>query len=69
MNKYLRSCANENNVSLSLKGAVVIVAVYLVHQYGLDVSEPEVLILIEALAVIGGSIMTVTGLLRKIVYR
>ena len=69
MNKYLRSCANENNVSLTLKGAVVIVAVYLAHQYGLDVSESEVMILIEALAVIGGSLMTVMGLLRKIMYR
>ena len=67
--KVMRSCADETNYSLTLKGAVVIVAVYLVHQYGLDVSESEVMILIEALAVIGGSLMAVMGLLRKIMYR
>ena len=67
--KVMRSCADETNYSLTLKGAVVIVAVYLAHQYGLDVSESEVMILIEALAVIGGSIMTVMGILRKIAYR
>lgn len=66
MNKLIASSENPEKISLTLKGATVILAVYLFNQAGIDFSETEILTLIEALTIISGSLVTVYGFLRKI---
>ena len=69
MNKYLASSDNPNNYSLTLKGMMTILTVYLLTQAGVDFSVTDATMLIEAIAIIVGSLWTVYGLVRKIIYR
>ena len=66
MNKYLASSVNPNNVSLTIKGATVLLLVYLVRQIGYDINQSDALMFVEAIALIGGAIATVIGLARKV---
>lgn len=63
------SSANPNNYSLTLKGAAVILTLYLFNQAGVDFSETDIAILIEAVAIITGSLWTVFGFVRKLYYK
>lgn len=66
MNKLIASSNDSNKVSLTLKGAIALTAVYLFSQSGIDISESDVLILIQAITTITGAIATLYGLARKI---
>jgi len=65
----LASSANPENLSLTLKGASVLLLLYVLRQAGVEISENEVLTLITLLTGIISSLMTVIGLLRKVYYR
>ena len=63
------SSADKNKISLTLKGASVLLLLYVLRQAGVEISESEVLTLITLLTGIISSLMTVIGLLRKIYYQ
>ena len=58
-----------DNGIFTLKGAVVILTLYLFNQAGVDFSETDVAVLIEAVAIITGSLWTVFGFVRKLYYK
>lgn len=65
----LASSANPENLSLTLKGASVLLLLYLLRQAGIDVSESEILTIITVLTGIISSLMTLYGIIRKIANR
>lgn len=65
--KLPRSSANPENVSLSVKGASMLLLIFLARQLGLDVSESELMALVEALAIFVSSAITAYGICRRIV--
>jgi len=67
--KYLGSSANPENLSLTIKGAllaIVPIIIMLTKSTNVDVSESDLVGLIEALSAVVAGVMVVYGLARKI---
>ncbi len=64
--RVLQSSENNQNVSLTFQGAAVLLAVYLFNQSGIDISQNEVLIVIETLTAFIGAGVALYGGLRRL---
>ena len=72
MNKFLSSSANENEISLTIKsiGVWAIPAVMaLITYFGYDITQNELIDLVNNLAILVAAAMTIFGLARKIFYK
>lgn len=68
----LRSSANPEQISLAIKsiGAWLVVAIIAIARaQGTDLAEADLTAIVNSIAVMAGSIMTVIGLGRKIYYK
>lgn len=64
--KVLQSSANEKNVSLSVKGAVVLLAIAILPKLGIDLSANDITLAIETITVVIAGLATLFGIVRKI---
>lgn len=62
----LRSSAEPENVSLSLKMGFVLAIIYLAKQAGFDVGENDALILVEGAGIIITTLLAMYGIGRKV---
>jgi len=72
MNKLLRSSANPEKLSLTIKGvllALIPVAVFLLAKLGFDLTEVELLELANAFVVVVSAVLVFIGLMRKIIIK
>ena len=67
--KILRSSENSNNMSLTIKGLLVLIASWGFKQAGIDLGEGDLLNFVELLIVAIGSAWTFWGFVRKIINR
>jgi uncharacterized membrane protein len=70
--KLLSSSANENNLSLTIKGllvALVPLIIAILRGFGVDMAEIEVTSVIDAIFGVVASVMILFGLARKLYYK
>jgi len=65
--KILQSSENSENLSLTVKGLLVILMMYIIKQAGYEAGTNEVLILAEGIISIGAVLITCLGIIRKII--
>jgi len=72
MNKFLASSQNENKLSLTIKsiGVWLIPALLaLITYFGWDITQNDLVELVNNLAILAAATMTIWGILRKIYYK
>lgn len=66
MNKLIRSSADPEKVSLTLQGAVTLIAITLLSMTSIDLSANEITAAIEAIVTIIAELAMLVGLIRKV---
>ncbi|WP_457635806.1 hypothetical protein [Persephonella sp.] len=72
MKEFIKSSANENNLSLTVKGilvALIPVLIFFGNSAGLDITENDLMQVINAITAVLSSVMMLYGVSRKIYYK
>lgn len=62
----LKSTDNPGKVSITFQGAMVLAIIYIAHQLGFDVNNNDALVLAEGIIIIGSTLITMAGIIRKV---
>lgn len=67
--KAIRSSADNQKISLTLTGALILVILYIARRYGLTATEQDATMIAELIINIGAMVVTLFGAVRRVIYR